>query len=76
MGFKKYLPLKPKEIESTLKRFGFVFKRQVGSHCHWEGTVNGKRRIVTVPQYSEIASRNLLKSIFEQSGVGLHEFYR
>lgn len=76
MGFRKYLPLKPKEIETVLKRHGFFFKRQDGSHAQWEGYIVNTRRIVTVPQYSEIKSKDVLKSIFQQSGLSWKEFYK
>lgn len=35
-------------VESILKAFGFIPKRTKGSHTQWEGSIAGKRRIVTV----------------------------
>ncbi len=37
-----------KEIEKVLRRRGFVFVGQKGSHKQFKGTINGTKRRVTV----------------------------
>ncbi|MBP9706777.1 MAG: type II toxin-antitoxin system HicA family toxin [Oligoflexales bacterium] len=75
MGFKKYPPLKPRQVINVLQKNGFIFKRQIGSHQQYEAFVEGKRRVVTVPDYSEL-DKSLLKSIFSQSGLDCKVFYK
>lgn len=64
----KYPVLKPDEVVQVLKKFGFVFKSQKGSHAKY--TYQGKT--VVVPMHGEIR-KGTLKSILSQSGISLEE---
>jgi len=76
---KKYYPLDRSQVEAVLKHIGFVVKRQKSSsHAQWEGTVKGKRRIVTVDHLSSKKEKYgsfLLGSMIRQSGLSKKEFY-
>lgn len=70
----KYPALKPSEIIKTLKKFGFVFKSQKGSHAKYVRIVEGEpTKTVIVPIHDEVA-KGTLQSILEQAGLSLNEF--
>jgi Predicted periplasmic or secreted lipoprotein len=75
MGNRKYLPIRPKRIRAVLVNHSFSLKRTKGDHEQWEGVVNGERKIVTVPNYSELKDPDLIKSIIRQSGLSRDDFY-
>lgn len=75
---KTYPPLDRQQIEEILKKAGFVFKRQVGSHAQWEGCTKSKRRIVTVDHMKSRKEKYgpvLLRKMIEQSGMSKDTFY-
>ena len=65
----KYPVLTPKEIISTLEKFGFRFISQKGSHLKYS---DGKR-ITIIPNHSEI-EKGTLKSILELANISLEDF--
>jgi predicted RNA binding protein YcfA (HicA-like mRNA interferase family) len=75
----KYPLLDRGQVEKILKNAGFQEKRHLKtSHAHWEGYVNGQRRIVTVDHLkskTEKYSHTLLRKMIEQSGMSKKEFY-
>lgn len=74
----KHPPLTPSEVEKILKRAGFILKRTSGSHNQWEGTIKGRRRLVTVDRLSrtsETFGKRLLNNLIRQSGMDKDEFY-
>jgi len=74
----KYPPLTPAEVERILEQIGFTLKRTSGSHNQWEGTVKGRRRLVTVDQLSrssETFGKRLMNLMIRQSGLTKDEFY-
>lgn len=67
----KYPVCKPSEVVSALKKRGFAFVSQRGSHMKYS---NGKR-IVIIPDHSELA-KGTLKSILEQADITLDDFLK
>ena len=65
----KYPDVSGDEAVKALKRLGFVFLRQNGSHAMLR---RGSRGCV-VPMHREI-NRSTLKGVLEQAGVTLEEF--
>lgn len=63
--------MKYRDVVRALLDRGFVLKRQDGSHRQFEGSVSGKRRLVTVAFHSandDVAPKTLA-SIIRQSGL-------
>ncbi len=77
MGKRRYPPLKPGEVVAILEKLGFHFKRQVGSHAHYEhvSASDNTRHIVTVDMAVDEFWEELLKSMIRQSGVTREAFY-
>jgi len=70
----KYPILKPSEIIRVLKKFGFVFKSQKGSHAKYVKIIEGEpTQTVIVPIHGEVA-KGTLQSILEQAGLPLSKF--
>ncbi len=65
----KYPVLKPTEIINGLKKFGFEYKSQKGSHVKYS---NGNKTTI-VPMHDEVA-KGTLKSILELAGITLEDF--
>ncbi len=65
----KYPVLKVTIVISTLKKFGFEFKSQKGSHAKY---VKVSRKVI-IPMHEEI-SKGTLKSILEQADIELSDF--
>ena len=65
----KYPILKPKEIIDVLKKKGFKFISQKGSHLKY---TDGKN-VVIIPNHTEIA-KGTLKSILMQADIEFDEF--
>jgi predicted RNA binding protein YcfA (HicA-like mRNA interferase family) len=66
------------DVESILKKLGFIPKRTKGSHTQWEGYTSGVRRIVTVDHMKsrkEKYGHLLTRKMIEQSGLNKSEFY-
>lgn len=62
--------MKVRQVVAVLESNGFALDRTKGSHGQFEGMVDGKRRLVTVPGNNgdEVAKRTLA-SIKRQSGL-------
>ena len=72
----KYPVLSPVEVIRALKRFGFVFKSQRGSHAKYIKVSDGlPTKTVIIPMHNEVA-KGTLQSILEQAGLSLDEFMR
>ena len=69
--------LAARDIRRILGNAGFALKRTTGGHEHWEGYVDGKRRLVTIdPKLSPFTSRSrVLNRMIRQSGLGKSGFY-
>jgi predicted RNA binding protein YcfA (HicA-like mRNA interferase family) len=65
----KYPLLTPNEIIYALKKRGFSFKSQKGSHAKY---TNGSRTAI-IPMHDEVA-RGTLHAILIQAGIELDEF--
>jgi len=56
---------------------GFEQKRHDGtSHEHWEATIKGKRRLVTLACHNGEVKKKDLHSIIAQSGMTRSEFMK
>ena len=77
MGQRRYPPLTPDEVVSIVKALGFLFKRQEGSHAHYEKLAqDGKsRKVVTIDMAESEFWPKLLKSMISQSGHTREQFY-
>ena len=67
----KYPVLPPKVVIDILKKFGFEFVSQKGSHMKYS---NGLR-VVIIPNHDEIA-KGTLKSILNMAGIDLEDFLK
>ena len=63
--------LSGKECIQILKRHGFEFRRQKGSHIILKHS--SSKVILTIPDHKEL-DRGTLRAIIRQSGLGLKEF--
>jgi predicted RNA binding protein YcfA (HicA-like mRNA interferase family) len=63
--------MKFRDVENRLLDHGFALIRQQGSHRHYQGYVDGRRRIVTLAYHSrnEDVLPKTLASIIRQSGL-------
>ena len=69
----KYPLLKSSEVASALRKLGFSFKSQRGSHAKYVKAANGgRKRTVIVPMHDEVA-KGTLQRIMEQAGITLDE---
>src|SRR5580704_15576301 len=77
MGQKKYPPLTPSEVEAILRGLKFEFKRQEGSHRHYERPADGlrPRSVVTVDMTEKEFDDFLIKSMIRQSNFTREQFY-
>ncbi|MCL2387673.1 MAG: type II toxin-antitoxin system HicA family toxin [Defluviitaleaceae bacterium] len=70
----KYPVLKSSEVIKKLKRHGFTFKSQKGSHAKYVKTKDDKSTLsAIVPMHYEV-DKGTLQSILEQAGLSLDEF--
>jgi predicted RNA binding protein YcfA (HicA-like mRNA interferase family) len=76
MGIRRYPPLTPQEVIAILIALGFHFKRQIGSHAHYERVDSASRHIVTVDTSVRDFAKDLIKSMIAQSGEDRKMFYR
>ncbi|MCR4718800.1 MAG: type II toxin-antitoxin system HicA family toxin [Firmicutes bacterium] len=67
----KYLVLSPNEIIKVLKKYGFHFVSQKGSHKKYS---NGRKTVI-IPDHYEIA-KGTLKSILAMADIPLDEFLK
>ena len=68
----KYPVLKPNEIISVLKKFGFEVVSQRGSHIKLRKD-GPETKVVIIPNHYEVA-KGTLKAILEQAGLALEGF--
>jgi len=70
----KYPILKDADVVKKLKRLGFSFKSQNGSHAKYVSVSRGvPKRIVIVPMNGDVP-KGTLQSILEQANLSLEEF--
>lgn len=62
--------LKPKELVKILKKHGFIFLRQDGSHAVYIHP-DRKGKIVVVPMHNKDLRKGTLKGILNQAGIDL-----
>jgi predicted RNA binding protein YcfA (HicA-like mRNA interferase family) len=65
----KYPILKPDVIIGALRKCGFVFRSQKGSHAKYSNGV----RVAIVPMHGSVP-RGTLKSILKQADISLENF--
>jgi len=65
-----------KEIEKVLRRYGFVFVGQKGSHKQFKGTINGVKRRVTVLDNKKDFDIKTFQSMIRQSGLEEIDFFK
>lgn len=77
MGRRGYPSLTPGEVCDVLQALGFSFKRQKGSHRHYERAAEGARlrTVVTVDMAVAEFWSDLMKSMVRQSGFDRDAFY-
>lgn len=78
MGKRKYPPLTPSEVVEIVKALSFTFKKQTGSHAHWERLADAtkKRAVVTIDMAVSDFWEDIIKKMINQSGFSREEFYR
>ena len=67
--------LSSRDVEKTLRRNGFEFLRQRGSHRQFVGIIESRKRYVTVPANKKEIPKGTLASIIRQSGLPRKEFF-
>ena len=67
----KYPVLPPKDIVDVLKKYGFEFASQKGSHMKY----SSGSKVVIIPNHDEIA-KGTLKSILSMAGIDLEDFLK
>ena len=61
------MPIRPKDMERILKKDGWIFKNQEGSHKHYiHPTKPGK---VTIPFHSKELKRKTEDVVYKQAGL-------
>ena len=61
------MPIRPREMERMIKRDGWVFKDQAGSHRHYVHP--DKPGKVTIPFHSKELPKTVERSIRKQAGL-------
>ena len=70
----KYPVLKSSEVVKRLKKQGFIFKSQRGSHAKYVKDEDGMSKLnVIVPMHYEV-DKGTLQSILEQADLSLEKF--
>lgn len=76
MSKENYPALNAKQVIKILKRAGFSFVRQSGSHAIYEKEENGKIYTAVVPIHAKKdLKRKTLQSIISQSGMTKKQFF-
>jgi predicted RNA binding protein YcfA (HicA-like mRNA interferase family) len=65
-----------KEVEKVLRRYGFEFAGQKGSHKQFKGTINGVKRRVTVLDNKNDFDIKTFQSMIRQSGLEEIDFFK
>jgi predicted RNA binding protein YcfA (HicA-like mRNA interferase family) len=63
------------DVENILRKNGFKFLRQRGSHRQFVGVIEDRKRYVTVPANRKEIAKGTLASIIRQSGLGRKKFF-
>ena len=72
----KYPILKDAKIVKQLKKHGFYFKSQNGSHAKYVNISDiSQKRTAIVPMNGDVP-KGTLQSILEQAGISLEEFMK
>lgn len=66
--------LSSKDVEGILRKRGFTFLRQKGSHRQYVGFVGGRKQQVTVITGQKRFALGTLKSMIDQSGLSEQEW--
>ena len=66
---KTLLSLGSREVERILRKYGFEFHRQHGSHVHFIGVIGARKRKVTVIANQKRFAPGTLRSMIRQSGL-------
>lgn len=67
--------MKVRDVIAILTEHGFRLDRSRGSHRHFKGSVDGQRRLVTVPgKDGDEVPKGTLSSIRRQSGLSRRLF--
>lgn len=75
--FQKYAPPNCKQVKSALRKAGFDFIKQEGSHEKWAKTdKHGKRWLVTVDCPKAPFNDQLVLSMATQAGLSKREFLK
>lgn len=61
-------------IEKVLKKNGFVFVSQKGSHAKYAAIIRGKKTLVVVPANKEDIPPGTFHAILRQSGLSKEDF--
>lgn len=73
---KKLTPLKYNEVIAGLKSLGFEMKPKTGtSHEQWVKYGENTKWLVTVDKHHAPFSRDLIKSMANQAGLGARQFH-
>jgi len=74
---RRHPPLSPAELISVLHALGFSFKRQTGSHAHYERPADATRprSLVTVDMSLSEFWERVMRSMVRQSNFSRDEFY-
>ena len=77
MGSRRFPPLTPAEVVAIVLALGFSFKKQTGSHAHYERPAEKPRprAVVTVDMSVRTFSVDLMQSMVRQSKSSRGEFY-
>lgn len=77
MGSRRYPPLTPSEVVAVVTSLGFTFKRQAGSHAHYERPASGEktRAVVAIDMSVSEFWEEAIKSMIRQSQHTREEFY-
>lgn len=75
MGFGRHRPLTYREVISVLKKLGFRFRNQEGSHEQWVNDGDPFRK-VTVDKPKSPFHGDLIKYMSLQAGVSKKDFYK
>lgn len=64
--------LNARKVIQALEQAGFVFYKQIGSHCILRNPTT--RQSTSVPKHGKDVNRGLMKAILKQTGLTEEEF--
>ena len=65
---------KPREVISILKKLGFVYKRQTGSHVMMYNPISGET--IPIPYHVKDLKKGVLHSVIKRAGSTEEEFLK